>query len=321
MHARSRDPGPRWLFVSGANRSGTTWVGRMLDEHPEVMVRGECAFFREDAGIDRCSDAENARAWVNGCATSSALFGALDPASITGADARERIERLYRRVFSPGMGVRVLGDRTPYHSCVCVDRLHAAFPDAVFVEVVRDGRDTAVSSAFKQVTQGKSAELWGGPGPAAVTRGRIAGGARVGDGSGFRLFTDDAVEFFARRWVRSVEGGARASAIFGKRFATLRYETLVADAAPGIAGVFEILGVTEPGPNARRAAERQRFERVTGRARGQAEPGSLARSASPGDWRRWFTPRDEEIFNTVAGETLTRLGYARAGEAASLSGP
>ncbi len=312
MQERSHDRTEQWLFVSGANRSGTTWVGQMLDEHPEVMVRGECAFFREDTGIDRCVDEASATGWVRGCATSATLFGGLDPASITGADARERAGRLYRRVFAPGAGVRVLGDRMPYHSCVCADRLHAAFPDAVFVDVVRDGRDTAVSSAFKRVMQRKSVELWGGPGPSEATRRRIADGARVDDGSGFRLFTDEAVEFFARRWVRSVEGGERARAFFGDRLVRLRYETLLEDAVPGITTVFALLGVADPLSNARRAVERQRFERVTKRVRGQVDPGSLARSASIGDWRSWFTVRDETIFEAIAGGTLSRLGYAGA---------
>ena len=217
--------------------------------------------------------------------------------------------------------MRVLGDRTPYHSCVCADRVHAAFPDAVFVEVVRDGRDTAVSSAFKQLTRGKSVELWGGPNAAAVVRLQVAEGARVDDGSGFRLFTDEALEFFARRWLRSVEGGERARTIYGERFVRLRYEALLADAVPGIAGVFEMLGVADPEHHARRAVDRHRFERVTGRARGQADPSSLTRSASPGDWRRWFTPRDEEVFEAVAGETLARLAYPHTVAATASGGP
>ncbi|HRQ72194.1 MAG TPA: sulfotransferase [Phycisphaerales bacterium] len=317
MQERSRDRRERWLFVTGANRSGTTWVGRMLDEHPEVMVRGECAFFREDAGIDWCTDAASVSGWVQGCSTSAALFCHIDPASFAGADVREVVDRPYRRVFAPWAGVRVLGDRTPYHSCVCADRLHAAFPDSVFVDVVRDGRDTAVSSAFKQVMQRKSVEMWGGPARAEAVRCRIEEGARVDDGSGFRLFTDEALEFFARRWVRSVTGGERASVLYGDRFVRLRYESLVEDAVPGIAMVFGLLGVADPVSNARRAVERQRFERVTGRARGRAEPGSLARSASPGDWRSWFTARDGMIFEGIAGKTLSRLGYAGDGAVAA----
>ncbi len=37
----------RWFFICGAQKSGTTWLQRILDAHPQVRCRGEGHFFSE----------------------------------------------------------------------------------------------------------------------------------------------------------------------------------------------------------------------------------------------------------------------------------
>ncbi len=38
----------RPFFIVGASRSGTTWLQRTLNTHPEVLCKGEGAFFGRD---------------------------------------------------------------------------------------------------------------------------------------------------------------------------------------------------------------------------------------------------------------------------------
>ncbi|MDA1180409.1 MAG: glycosyltransferase [Planctomycetota bacterium] len=60
-----------------------------------------------------------------------------------------------------------------------------------------------------------------------------------------------------------------------------------------------------------RAIEQNRFESVTGRARGVEDIESHFRRGQPGDWRRHFTPRVAEAFEAQFGSELKALGYVR----------
>ncbi len=53
-----------------------------------------------------------------------------------------------------------------------------------------------------------------------------------------------------------------------------------------------------------------RFDKLTGgRARGQEDVTSHARKGIAGDWKNYFTPRVERIFNAKYGDLLLRAGY------------
>jgi hypothetical protein len=47
-----------------------------------------------------------------------------------------------------------------------------------------------------------------------------------------------------------------------------------------------------------------------GRSQGENAAGEHVRKGVSGDWRNWFTRRDGELFEAIAGEDLRRWGYA-----------
>jgi len=51
------------------------------------------------------------------------------------------------------------------------------------------------------------------------------------------------------------------------------------------------------------------FRNVTGRQRGDENPGDLARKGIVGDWKTKFTREAREVFDHYAGRTLIELGY------------
>ncbi len=297
----------QYLFISGANRSGTTWLGEMIDHHPEVRVLGEAAMFRAVSGVGAALAGDELRTWAHGFTTRRFLqVRGVSEAHLESGMRRAMIERAMEALWRPGERVRVLGDRTPYHTCVCAREIAGLFPDAVFVHVLRDGRDCAVSAAFKHLAQGKSEGLFGGA--AAHARRRAEFVDRERD-SGGRLMTDAFVTWQARRWRESVEGARGAQGLFGERFVELRYEDLVVDPAPGLERVFDALRVDRGASVARAAAAERAFGRATGRERGDADPRDLRRSGTPGDWVRWFTARDATLFGSEAGRALGACGY------------
>ena len=60
--ASSGDPAERAILLLGAQRSGTTWLGKILDSHPDVLYRNE-----PDIGLPACPGLTGAalRATVN----------------------------------------------------------------------------------------------------------------------------------------------------------------------------------------------------------------------------------------------------------------
>ena len=115
---------PEHFFVVGAQRSGTTYLYRILDEHPEIVmarpVRPEPKFFFDDSLYERGLD------W-------------------------------YESQFFPADGGRRLrGEKSVGYleSEVAADRIATSFPDAPIVAILRNPVDRAVSNYGFSVENG-----------------------------------------------------------------------------------------------------------------------------------------------------------------------
>ena len=97
----------------------------------------------------------------------------------------------------------------------------------------------------------------------------------------------------------------------------VRYEDLLADPEPTLAGV--LAGMTGEEPDARQVAitvERYSFAARTGRKRGQEDRADFLRKGQRGDWVNHFTPAAEQIFADHCGDVLAEAGYLADDEAA-----
>ena len=114
---------------------------------------------------------------------------------------------------------------------------------------------------------------------------------------GFGLF--DAVA----SWVR--EAASDPSVIL------VRFEDLI---GPQSAGTFATclthLDILVPTETLQRVLERHSFRRLSGRNPGVEKASSHYRRGVAGDWRRHFTARVAEHFESAAGDLVSRAGYA-----------
>jgi hypothetical protein len=177
-------------------------------------------------------------------------------------------------------GKPLAGEKTPDY-VRHVTLLRTLFPRARFLHVIRDGRSVALS-----LREWAAA----GKGPAR-----------------FELWAKEPVAMCALWWRWQVGAGLRDGPALGPRYREVRYEELVGMPERVLDGITRFLGLPES-PQMLRYHE--------GRMR--SKPGLSAKQAwlppTPGlrDWQKEMTAADLEVFEAVAGDLLSELGYPLA---------
>ena len=243
----------RLVFVVGSPRSGTTFTGRALGSLPGFV------------------DLDEVQPWK---AAIPELLG--QPEELVARRLRQILQRV--RTLALAGGLRGV-EQTPETSFVLAAALRA-YPDALAVHVVRDGRDVAISLLERgwlsaERTGADDAGLAFGPYARFwVEPGREQEFSKVSDATRA-----------AWAWRRYVTAAAAVPA----RTAVVRYEQLVSDPAAAAAAVAERLGADA--------------ELVTAAF-------ARAHDTSAGRWRRDLTPEQLADVERVAGDALAALGYA-----------
>jgi hypothetical protein len=243
----------RLVFVVGSPRSGTTFTGSALGSLPGFV------------------DLDEVQPWK---AAIPGLLGEPDDV------VAPRLRQILQRVRTLGLAGGLRGvEQTPETSFVLPAALRA-YPDALAVHVVRDGRDVATSLLERgwlsaERTGADDARLPFGPYARFwVEPGREQEFSEVSDAT--------RAAWAWRRYVTA------ASAV-PDRTVVVRYEELVRDPAAAAAPVAARLEV-DP-------------ELVTAAF-------SRAHDTSAGRWRRDLTPEQLADVEREAGEALAELGYA-----------
>ena len=142
-----------YFFVCGAAKSGTTWLQRLLDAHPQVVCSGEGHFVEKLAlPILQIKEqynrvlAQAAEVVYEGKPYYQQLG---DPDLVP--HIRSFIISLMKRRLKPD--ARAIGDKTTrYYEFL--DHLKGLFPCARFLHIIRDPRDIAVSSLYQGMRNG-----------------------------------------------------------------------------------------------------------------------------------------------------------------------
>jgi hypothetical protein len=269
-----------FFFVLGLPKSGTTWVQKALDSHPELLCRGEGKFmiFRRELSKAAVKYSD----YLTG--HQKKIFGEEFFPPVT----RPEFDRLYRFFMEQRLigedvpdGVRRIGNKDPEHGMVLSD-LAGHFPDATFIHIVRDPRDIAVSTwhHMRRVEPGFVETI-----------------------GGFEDFARQNVKEW-RVYVRSVRKVAQEK---GLDYIEFRYEDLHTEGAPILQRVFERLGVDAAPAMVADCLEQASFERASGgRPRGKTDITSFYRKGEVGDWRGYMSPELSasllEITEGLAGE-------------------
>ena len=277
-----RDP---HVFIVGCARSGTTLLHRIVDAHPQIAITPEMHwishYFKNQNRLvtpelvseltehKRFAQFEIPREEFEG------LLGSGEP--VPYPTFLNRVFGLYGKIKNKPL----VGNKTSGY-VRRIPTLHALWPEAKFVHIIRDGRDVCLS-----VLHWNKAER---------TAGRYAS------------WEEDPVSTTALWWERKVRKGREDGAALGPGlYHETLYEDLVDNPERECKRLCEFLGVPYDDAMLRFHEGRERVEPGRG-----AKSAWLRVTSGLRDWRTQMCAGDVERFEAAVGDLLEELGYERA---------
>lgn len=270
-------------FIVGRGRSGTTLLRAMFDSHSEMAIPRESHFVL-NMGMERQryqrTDKFDLDLFLRDLLQHFGFVRWQLPAEVVTAAFRASppasFPEAIRRVFASYAGFHGksrYGDKTPGY-VMSMRLLADLFPESRFIHVIRDGRDVALSY------------MEGGWGP--------------------RTLAGNAVY-----WRRFVRRGRKEGARLGAaRYCEVRYESLLDDPEEELRRLSRFVDL-EFNEAMLQYFERSRALLVTPRL--LKTHGALQLPPTKGlrDWRQEMPKEDVTLFEALAGNLLSELGYER----------
>ncbi len=139
--------GAKPLFLFGAARSGTTFLCRILNAHPKVIMTNESAVFLQLGELIRRSHVGISEGIIFGKSYYKVWSDVLRD------ESRRLIEQFYAQVAQQESDTGIESDQIAYygdkhpHLFTCFDLLEQVYQDAIYIHLARDPRDAALSIA------------------------------------------------------------------------------------------------------------------------------------------------------------------------------
>ena len=270
-------------FIVARGRSGTTLLRAILDTHPALAIPGESHFavsFAIRRGRYERRDRFDVEVFVRDLIRHWGFRRWEIPeervrAAFTAAPPEDLAEavRLAFRLYAVSRGKQRYGDKTPGF-ILHIDLLADLFPEARFVHLIRDGRDVALSYLDTDF--------------------------------GVNTLTDAAIY-----WDRFVRAGRAAGRKLGPaRYMEVRYEDLVGDVEGTVRSVCEHIELPfDPAM----LSYHERVEGLDALSHSEHHRNiSLPPTRGLRDWRNQMVPREVALFEALAGDLISELGYERA---------
>jgi hypothetical protein len=280
--------GANLVFVIGCPRSGTTWVQRLLASHPCIRTGQESDLFDMYVG-------PLLRTWQQERRVDSSGRGAVGLSCyFTDAEFSQTLKTYLVQLLQPMVGSLQPGElfleKTPSH-VLFVPEIHTLLPQARFIHVLRDARDTVASLL-------SASRSWG------------------------RAWAPRRAAHAARTWVTHVEAGRQArTTLPHAQFFEVGYEALHANGLSTLRDLTHWLGLAWSDADLQ-AALRQNSPDAARAGRGTpiplggefaggvvTEPAGFIRQARAGTWRRDLTLADKLAVWRVARRTMANVGY------------
>lgn len=273
------------VFVVGCPRSGTTWVQMLLAQHPEVATAPETQIFayyldhfQRQWEHERTGPSSNHQ----GTAGLSRLLRQEEFDELCRVAARFVLDK----ISAGNPSARVVVEKSPKHA-LYLRWIHRVLPEAYFIHVVRDPRDTVASLL-------------------AASRDWAADWA-----------PKNAIEA-ARMW-RAHVSQAREGRCLTSVYHELSYESLEQDPTSALSALFDWLGIPIDAASCHAAVEACSFRKLKNGADSSAlplpgtrSPAGFFRKGKAGGWQDELSRGQVRLIEHICGDLMDLLGYRRS---------
>ena len=293
------------FFIFGHARSGTTLLMRLARLHPEVHCNYQAHFFTRQPLLKSLVDTPEAEEWLRRKSNRWNQGSDLSPLLLRAA-ADFIMERDAAKA-----GKRIVGDKSPSSTIhgQAVRDMHAVYPDAKLVYIVRDGRDVLISERFRNLVE--ESKFLGAEDKRIIEelrkdQSQFTNGARS-------IFSEGVIRRVAQGWVKNLqETDDEGRRLFGTNYYSLRYEDLLARPFDEMLRLWTFLGVPvgqslEPGV----LEEMSSNPDEEWQSKRNEDIASFLPKGQAGNWQRLFTARDKSVFKEVAGDMLVKWKYEK----------
>lgn len=280
-------------FIVGAPRSGTTLLRFMMDSHSALAIPPETGFAAQIATAEPNSREafyklvttfpSDAPAWADFGIVAAEFWSELE--RIDPFTTGEALRTFYR-LYAKAQGKPRYGDKTPVY-CRHLRQIEQILPEACFIHIIRDGRDTALALRT----------LWFAPARDMAS--------------------------LARYWANMVQSAIEAGRTC-RAYKEVRYEDLVRDPEPQLQAICDFVGLAFE-PEMLRYWERTPHRLREHKARRRLNGETIVTHEQRVDQQRLTMerPRQDRVlrwkgemrdgerrqFEEYAGDLLKELGY------------
>src|SRR5687768_16725156 len=226
------------FFIFGHARSGTTLLMRLARLHPEVHCNYQAHFFTRQPLLKFLVDSPEVEEWLKRKSNRWNQGQDLSPLVLR-ATADFIMERDALKA-----GKMIVGDKSPSSTIhgQAVRDMHALYPDAKLIYLVRDGRDVLISERFRNLVE--ESKFLNAEDKRIIEELRkdqspFTNGTRS-------IFTETVIRRVAKGWVanlKEIEGEGQR--LFGKNYIALRYEDLLKNPFEEMTGLWKFLDVKQ----------------------------------------------------------------------------
>ena len=265
------------LFIIGSPRGGTTWLQMMMGAHPLVVTTVDLTVFDHYIGPWIRSWKQEV-AWVEERGVHNGL-----PFIWTEDEFNDFlmqfISKVYDRVIALKPQATYILDKQPSYGFY-VEGINKLLPKARFINVIRDGRDVAVSIMNTKVAM----KPWSG-----------------------------SIEIAAKMWMGHVKAAQKAKQYKG-RYIEIRYEELQRAGVETLKRVFDFCDLPASEEEVTAIVNAHNFERL--KATRQLSDKRVKatvdhyRKGKVGRWQEEMSPLQRYVFDDIAGDLLREFGYA-----------
>jgi glycosyltransferase involved in cell wall biosynthesis len=289
------------FFVVGHPKSGTTWLSKILNNHPEISCKYEGHFFNRNDGYNTLSNSINLSPHLKQWAMRPFNNWSLEIEKEI-LYINKLIIQFYFQMEAHQTGLQVIGDKSPSYQ---LNEMATLFPDAKVIHIIRDGRDVAVSMAFhrsketeRYITKRMMKEL--------DNHIKI-----INSGESIKELPNQFIANIAKTWTEEVsicrEHGKR---YFNENYMEIKYEDLHLSPITVIRELFRLLEVNSGNDVIEHCIKKAEFKVMSGgREKGQLNNKSFFRKGIIGDWKNVLNDKNLACFYSTAGFLLKRLKY------------